>query len=138
MKLRNLVPGGLAALLLSLASPGLAQSSETGWEALTAEQQRMVDLIAADFFETQLAPSQRLNILAVTARNYAEANETRQEIMRIQRRHLYRSYQTVEETPPLYEALTEAQKAPFRAQAIMTLEINLPTREYTPSRNNPV
>lgn len=128
------MPRLLATLALSLlASPFLsenahAQYADIRWEVLEPDEQEIVDLLAADFYEDSLRQSQAIAIEAHTSELYKDAAPEDRARFRAERRQSWDAMTEDEREAlrdakrPAYANLTEEQKAPFRAIAFDQLK----------------
>lgn len=146
MKLRTPLLLGIIIGFVSAASfQASAKAAESGnyglpvekvelvWTNLDYSQRKMVDLLAADFFEQNLSANQRSRIMASGARDYASASPQGRQAFRQSRRHTWRALSDQQRAALTraangsYLNLTEARKAPFRRYAIDQLGLK-PTR----------
>ncbi len=104
------------------------------WSVLNQDQRKMVDLLAADFFNRSLTASQRGVIAGATADAYAKATPQEQRVFRQQRRAAWQKLTPVDKAldqampRPTYRSLTDSQKRPFRDIAIQELGLKVPAR----------
>ena len=104
------------------------------WSVLNQDQRKMVDLLAADFFNRSLTASQRGVIAGATADAYAKATPQEQRVFRQQRRAAWQKLTPVDKAlgqampRPTYRSLTDSQKSPFRNIAIQELGLKVPAR----------
>jgi hypothetical protein len=124
----------LAAVALALsASPALAgdgpeaQASGVTQASAADGAEIFVDLVAADFFESDLRLAQSRRIEADTAHRYLELDETARARFRSERKQLWRKMSETERQAlrgakrPLFDNLDETQKETFRQIAAQEL-----------------
>jgi len=112
----------LLALQFGLAASfGVAVAQEQS--AVDTGADIIVDLVAADFYETALRPSQSKRIEAETAKTYRNLSEQDRERFRQDREEQWGQLNAQDKNAlrgaktPQYHHLSEPQKAPFRAVA---------------------
>jgi hypothetical protein len=113
------------------------------WAGLAPSQRKMVDLLAADFFMSELSAEQRSRISAANARKYREASPALREEMRLQRRLAWQNMSEQEKQDfyqgaNSYDLLSDAQKAPFRLYAISQLDLKAPEGQKSSSRRSAI
>ncbi|MEQ8936523.1 MAG: hypothetical protein RIE56_12110 [Amphiplicatus sp.] len=94
------------------------------WEVLAAGERRIIDRLAAQFYEEELRYAQSSQIEAHTGELYAHASPNERDRFRNERRASWNAMTDAQRRTlrgakrPSYRNLTEAQKAPFRRYAI--------------------
>lgn len=101
-----------------------AQTADLRWEVMASDEQRIVDRLAADFYEESLRQTQVDAIERHTSEIYAGETPAGRARFRADRRAEWEAMNEAERASlhgakhPLFRNLTEAQKAPFRRHAL--------------------
>lgn len=116
-----------AALFLSLAPAEAETPPHIRWEALGPSERAFVDRIAADFYEQSLRLAQSSAIESRTSELYSGASPADRARFRAERREAWQGMNGAQRDAlrnvkrPSFRNLTEAQKWPFRAHALVQL-----------------
>ncbi len=140
MKLgRTFVVGCVIGFVCSISYPSMASAQEQTnrevpytqvlsiWETLDPAQKKVVELVAADFFQHELSSLQQNRIIDSQAGKYRTSSPETRDQMRHARRSEWSSRSDSERREALltagstYGVLTENQRAPFRLYAIEKL-----------------
>ncbi len=103
---------------------GAQTGVDTRWEVLASGERRIIDRVAAQFYEEELRYAQSSEIEAHTSELYADASPAARDRFRSERRASWNEMTDAQRRAlrgakrPSYRNLTEAQKAPFRRHAI--------------------
>lgn len=118
----------LAATFLTVSPRAQTVSvQDMRYEVLGADERRIVDRIAADFYEEDLSRTQSAVIEAATTATYLAGSEDERAEFREERRAAWRAMPASAQRSlrgaehPRYDNLTEEQKAPFRRHALNRL-----------------
>lgn len=107
------------------------------WPVLDQQQRTMVDLLAADFFQNDLAEEQRLRIIASRAEAYRRASPEMRDQMRREGRRDW-DHKGSDAAGMTFDRLSDRQKAPFRRQAIEELGLEAPAPVHGAAARNHV
>ncbi len=134
--------------------PTVAQAREQGtlevpynqvmsiWTGLDREQKKLVDLVAADFFENDLSYAQQNNIVESQANKYRAASPKERDQIRSNRRLEWQTKSSSEQEAATissggrFNVLTDKQKAPFRLHAIERLGLGGQPKSMAHSKRN--
>ncbi|HXI86410.1 MAG TPA: hypothetical protein VNH64_03050 [Parvularculaceae bacterium] len=125
---RGLGIAGACAAICLLAGPARAQNVDTRWAALSNDEQQIVDLLAAEFYQQDLRLAQSRVIEARTAELYVSGDGQQRAHFRASRRAAWDAMSPEARKAlrnadkPAYANLTDDQKEPFRKVALDKLD----------------